>query len=75
MMSFVFLVLTLLAVSELAAEDEICLADKSYCDKNKEKIQVNWMDIDYRTFMQKDLVEDEFTAINVTKSARLKPNR
>ena len=75
MMLFVFLVLTLLAVSELATEDETCLADKSHCDANKEKIQVNWLDIDYRTFMQKDLVEDEFTAINVTKSARLKPNR
>ena len=74
-MLYIFLLLNMFAVSELATEDKICLADRSQCDKSDEKLLVDWMDIDYRTFMQKDLVEDKFTAINVTKSARLKPNR
>ena len=74
MIKNILIILIFLQTSYSSIDEQKC-KEETFCYKNEVMNQNSWTDLDYRSFMQKDLIDKEFSAINVTKSIRLKPNR
>ena len=74
MIKNILILLLTLQTSYSSINEQKC-KEETFCYKNEVMNQISWTDLDYRSFMQKDLIDEEFSAVNVTKSIRLKPNR